>query len=59
MKRYDLGGVDRERNPGGYQFKSQISRQESLSIGAFDACRSLPVRILWRASEKAYNLLKR
>ena len=59
MKRYDLGGIDPEDNPGGYRFKSQISRQEFFSIGAFEACSSLPVRKVWHASEKLYNFVKR
>ena len=59
MKKYDLGGIDPENNPGGYQFKSQISRQESLGIGTFEACSSLLVRNIWRASEKIYNFVKK
>jgi lipid II:glycine glycyltransferase (peptidoglycan interpeptide bridge formation enzyme) len=59
MKQYDLGGIDPEGNPGGYQFKSQISRHESLGIGAFDACSSLLVRNIWRASERVYHFIKR
>jgi lipid II:glycine glycyltransferase (peptidoglycan interpeptide bridge formation enzyme) len=59
MKRLDLGGIDPENNPGGYRFKSQISRQESYYIGTFDAYRSLPVNMIWRASEKVYNLIKK
>lgn len=59
MKRYDLGGIDPDNNPGSYQFKSQISRQEYRCIGAFDACSSPPVKIAWRASEKVYNLIKK
>lgn len=59
MKRYDLGGIDRENNPGSYRFKSQISEQESVGIGAFEACSSLAVRTVWHASEKVYNLFKR
>ena len=59
MKRFDLGGIDPENNPGGYQFKSQISRQECRFIGAFEACSSLSVRMVCRASEKVYNLIKK
>ncbi|HUV63785.1 MAG TPA: peptidoglycan bridge formation glycyltransferase FemA/FemB family protein [Sedimentisphaerales bacterium] len=59
VKRYDLGGIDPENNPGCYQFKSHISRQESVSIGAFEAYSSLPARAVWRASMKMYNLIRR
>jgi hypothetical protein len=59
MKRFDLGGIDPDNNPGSYRFKSQISRQEYRHIGAFDACSSLPVKMAWRASEKVYNLIKK
>jgi lipid II:glycine glycyltransferase (peptidoglycan interpeptide bridge formation enzyme) len=59
MKQYDLGGIDPEKDPGCYQFKSHISRQESVSIGAFEAYSSLPVRAVWHASMKVYNLIRR
>ena len=59
MKRLDLGGIDPENNPGGYQFKSQISRRESRCIGSFDVCSSLPVKTVWRVSEKIYNVIKK
>ena len=59
MKRFDLGGIDPDNNPGSYRFKSQISRQEYRNIGAFDVCSSLPVKMAWRASEKVYNLIKK
>jgi lipid II:glycine glycyltransferase (peptidoglycan interpeptide bridge formation enzyme) len=59
MRRLDLGGIDPDNNPGGYRFKSQISRQEYCCIGAFDACSSLPVKMAWRASEKVYNIIKK
>jgi lipid II:glycine glycyltransferase (peptidoglycan interpeptide bridge formation enzyme) len=59
MKRFDLGGIDPDNNPGSYRFKSQISRQEYSNIGAFDACSSFPVKVAWRASEKVYNLIKK
>ncbi len=59
MKRYDLGGIDRENNPGCYQFKSHISRQECVALGAFDACSSRPIRAAWHVSMKVYNLVRR
>jgi lipid II:glycine glycyltransferase (peptidoglycan interpeptide bridge formation enzyme) len=59
MKRYDLGGIDPENNPGGYRFKSQISREESRTIGAFDACSNLLTKTIWRQAEKAYNMFKK
>lgn len=35
---YDLGGVNRERNPGVYHFKSGLGGQEVRHLGAFELC---------------------
>ncbi len=39
--RYDLGGINPERNPGGYQFKSGISDNEVSGLGTFETCDNL------------------
>jgi lipid II:glycine glycyltransferase (peptidoglycan interpeptide bridge formation enzyme) len=33
---YDLGGIDRERNPGVYQFKSGLGGDEVLQLGRYE-----------------------
>jgi hypothetical protein len=55
MKRYDLGGIDPENNPGSYRFKSQISTQESYDIGTFDACSGLYAKTIWHAGDKIHR----
>lgn len=59
MKRYDMSGIDPVRNPKVYQFKSRMGGREAFHIGAYDACSSLHVRIIWRISERIYNLLRK
>ena len=59
MKRYDLAGVDFKKNPTVSRFKAGMGGKEVSYIGAFDACSSTGTRVIWRASEKVYNLVKR
>jgi len=40
-KWYDLGGIDTEKNPGVYTFKSGMGGYEVTSIGGFEASRDL------------------
>jgi len=35
---YDVGGIDKEKNPGGYRFKSGLNGKEVSFIGTFDSC---------------------
>ncbi len=35
---YDVGGIDKEKNPGGYRFKSGLNGKEVTFIGTFDSC---------------------
>jgi len=35
--RYDLGGINKDDNPGGYHFKSGITDQEVLGMGTFES----------------------
>jgi lipid II:glycine glycyltransferase (peptidoglycan interpeptide bridge formation enzyme) len=40
----DLGGVNKEKNPGGYYFKTSLAgkkRKEKYYIGQFDACENV------------------
>lgn len=59
LRYYDVGGIDPKKNPGVYQFKSGMGGQEASSIGAFDACSNMRVKIIWRIAERLYNLIKR
>lgn len=59
MKWCDLGGIDPGSNPNVYQFKSRMGGQEIFHIGAFEAYSSLHARIIWRTSNRIYNLLKK
>ena len=40
---YDLGGIDPDKNPGGYQFKSGLVGKNGRQVifGEFDVCQSL------------------
>lgn len=40
ITRYDLGGIDREKNPGVYEFKSGITKNEVSDLGSLDFCNS-------------------
>ncbi len=59
MKRYDLGGIDPEKNPSVYQFKMRMGAREENYIGAFEICSSKRVKSVWRSAEKIYWLIKR
>ncbi len=59
MKWYDLGGIDPDNNPNVYQFKSRMGGRETFHVGAFEACSSMLARIIWRTSERLYNLFRR
>ncbi len=38
IRSYDLGGIDPQANPGGYQFKSGPGGQDVYFLGQFEAC---------------------
>ena len=59
MKKYDLGGVDPDKNPRVYQFKSRMGAKEAYNIGTFDICGSMHVQVIWCLARKAHNLVKR
>jgi lipid II:glycine glycyltransferase (peptidoglycan interpeptide bridge formation enzyme) len=59
MKRYDLGGVDPDRNPNVYQFKLRMGAEEAFHIGAFEICENPIVKKIWHAAEWAHNLIRK
>jgi lipid II:glycine glycyltransferase (peptidoglycan interpeptide bridge formation enzyme) len=65
---YDLGGIDPERNPGVYHFKSGLGGKEVEYIGQFDTCESTlnsvlvgcgdELRLTWRKMRVDFNRMK-
>ena len=58
MRRYDLAGIDPEKNPRVYQFKKRMGAVEAQHIGIFEAYSNMRVKCIWRVVEKMYNYLK-
>ena len=50
--RYDLGGINKNRNPGGYKFKTGISKIEISDIGTFDYSKSFISKALLYIGQK-------
>jgi lipid II:glycine glycyltransferase (peptidoglycan interpeptide bridge formation enzyme) len=48
---YDLGGINPQRNPGVYHFKSGFGGQEVLQCGCLEASRSVLSLSCVRAAE--------
>lgn len=59
MKRYDLGGINPNKNPKVYQFKRRMGAIEAHHVGVFEAYSSAQVKCVWRIAEKLYNAIKR
>ena len=59
MKRYDLGGIDPEKNPTVYEFKRRTGGKEVFHIGAFEICENPITKRIWRTGEQAYRFVKR
>jgi len=59
MKRYDLGGIDPQKNPSVYEFKRRTGGKETIHIGAFEICENSIVKKIWHAADRAYRLLKK
>jgi lipid II:glycine glycyltransferase (peptidoglycan interpeptide bridge formation enzyme) len=55
---YDLGGIDKDKNPQGYLFKRHLGSEEFFHIGAFEICKNFVVQILWHGIERIYNQIK-
>jgi lipid II:glycine glycyltransferase (peptidoglycan interpeptide bridge formation enzyme) len=59
FKWYDLGGIDPERNPGVYHFKSGLSGIDVSHMRPLVACNSLVTSAIVTSSEAAYRALCR
>jgi lipid II:glycine glycyltransferase (peptidoglycan interpeptide bridge formation enzyme) len=59
MKWCDLGGIDPDRNPNVYQFKSRLGGEEVFHLGTFEAYSGLRARMMWRQVDGLYNRLKK
>ena len=55
----DLGGVDPNKNPGVYKFKSRLGGKEAYHIGAYDAVRSRSAGLIWNTGWKLRSLVKK
>lgn len=53
--RYDLGGINKERNPGGYKFKSGISTVEISDLGTFETSGSFLSKLFLTLGERIYK----
>jgi lipid II:glycine glycyltransferase (peptidoglycan interpeptide bridge formation enzyme) len=58
FKWYDLGGIDPERNPGVYHFKSGLSGIDVSHMSPLVACNSVLTSALVTSSEAAYRALR-
>lgn len=56
---YDLGGVDRAANPGGYQFKSGLSGKEVEFAGVYEACANPLSRAVVHGAESVRAFIGR
>ena len=59
MKSYDLGGIDPDKNPKVYQFKSRIGGSETIYIGAFEAAANPVVKSIWHLTERVYRCIRK
>jgi lipid II:glycine glycyltransferase (peptidoglycan interpeptide bridge formation enzyme) len=54
---YDLGGIDPEKNPGVYHFKSGLSGADVVHMSPLVACNSVATSAVVASSEAAYRVL--
>ena len=54
---YDLGGINSERNPGVYHFKSGLSGEETHQLGTFERSGSWTSALCVRAGEQAQAMV--
>jgi len=59
MKRYDLGGVDPDKNPNVYQFKARMGGEDAYYVGAFEATTNTIIKNMWHIGEKIYRIIKK
>jgi Acetyltransferase (GNAT) domain len=61
-RQYDLNGINPEKNPGGFQFKTQLAgtqgRDETL-LGQYDACPNVAVKWMLALGERFRTTLKK
>jgi len=57
--RYDLGGVDPDRNPGVYHFKSGLGGTEVVVPGPFECAPGAMGRMIVRGAERVHRWLHR
>jgi lipid II:glycine glycyltransferase (peptidoglycan interpeptide bridge formation enzyme) len=58
FRSYDLGGIDPERNPGVYHFKSGLSGVDVSQLTPFAACNSLVSSAIVKASLAAHRAVR-
>jgi len=58
FKWYDLGGIDPERNPGVFHFKSGLSGMDVHHVTPFAACNSVVTSAIVTSGEAAYRALR-
>jgi lipid II:glycine glycyltransferase (peptidoglycan interpeptide bridge formation enzyme) len=56
---YDLGGINRERNPGVYHFKSGFGGQETEQLGTFEMSASRTSAFCVRTGERLQAIVRR
>ena len=59
---YNLNGINPQRNPGGYQFKSGLSGKKGLDVeflGIFEACKSPLSHLTVRSGETAREVYRK
>jgi len=56
---YDLGGIDPDENPGGYQFKSRMGGREVEFVGAYRCCYSPVSRLVVSVGEGLRQVVRR
>jgi lipid II:glycine glycyltransferase (peptidoglycan interpeptide bridge formation enzyme) len=54
---YDLGGINAERNPGVYHFKSGLSGEDAHQLGTFELSGNWTGALVVRAAEQAQVLV--
>lgn len=50
-KAYDLGGIDPEKNPGGFRFKAGLGGRDVRFPGQYESCWSMSSRIIVNTGE--------
>lgn len=58
---YDLNGINQEKNPGTYKFKSDLGGDKGREVrfsGQFDSCESMVSLVCIRAAEKLRSVLR-